>query len=284
MYVSPQKVVENMVEAGRAKAELPAKDLFIRGFLSACLLGYATALALKFSTQTGISTLGAIIFPVGFVMIVLAGLELVTGNFALVPLAVIERKTSLSKLMSNWFWVFFSHVVGGAFFASLFFIALTYSGALGGGVLAEKIASIAEAKTLGYEKFGLAGLLTVFVKAILCNWMVTMGVVMAMTSQTVGGKILAMWLPIFTFFALGFEHSVVNLFVIPAGMMFGANVSISQWWVWNQIPVTIGNLVGGILFTGLALYITHRKLGVEKTAFQKKEVSSLSLEEEGGRV
>ena len=67
-----------------------------------------------------------------------------------------------------------------------------------------------------------------------------------------------MWLPILTFFGQGFEHAVVNMFAIPAGMLFGADVSLAQWWAWNQVPVTLGNIVGGLLFTGLALYLTQR--------------------------
>jgi len=72
------------------------------------------------------------------------------------------------------------------------------------------------------------------------------------------GKIAATWLPIFTFFALGFEHTVVNMFIIPTGMLLGAKVSVYEWWVWNQIPVTLGNFVGGFVFTGLALYTTFK--------------------------
>jgi formate/nitrite transporter FocA (FNT family) len=112
----------------------------------------------------------------------------------------------------------------------------------------------------------------VFFKAVLCNWMVTMGVVLAMTSTSTAGKILAMWLPIKTFFAQGFEHSVVNMFVIPAGMFLGADVSITQWWAWNQIPVTLGNIVGGGLLTGLALYFTYGKFpaaGLEPEAHRE---------------
>ena len=71
-----------------------------------------------------------------------------------------------------------------------------------------------------------------------------------------------MWLPIMTFFAQGFEHSVVNMFVIPAGMLLGAHVSLADWWVWNQIPVTLGNLAGGAIFTGLALHLTHGRAPV----------------------
>jgi formate/nitrite transporter FocA (FNT family) len=89
--------------------------------------------------------------------------------------------------------------------------------------------------------------------------MVTMGVVMSLTSQSTIGKIAAMWLPILTFFAQGFEHSVVNMFVIPPGMILGSQFSFSDWWLWNQIPVTLGNIFGGFIFTGFALYVTHKK-------------------------
>jgi formate/nitrite transporter FocA (FNT family) len=87
--------------------------------------------------------------------------------------------------------------------------------------------------------------------------MVCLGVVMAMTSKSTIGKIVGAWLPIFTFFAQGFEHSIVNMFVIPAGILFGAKATIADWWIWNQIPVTIGNFVGGSIFTGFALYLTY---------------------------
>lgn len=68
-----------------------------------------------------------------------------------------------------------------------------------------------------------------------------------------------MWLPILTFFGQGFEHSVVNMFLIPAGIILGANISLAEWWLRNQIPVTVGNVVGGFLFTGLPFYITHHR-------------------------
>ena len=68
-----------------------------------------------------------------------------------------------------------------------------------------------------------------------------------------------MWLPILTFFALGFEHAVVNMFLMPTGMLFGANITLFDWWFWNQIPVTLGNLVAGFTFTGMGLYLTHRR-------------------------
>ena len=96
-------------------------------------------------------------------------------------------------------------------------------------------------------------MVTVFVKAMLCNWMVCLAVVLAMSTTSTIGKIATAWIP-----AQGFEHSVVNMFIIPTGMMMGAKVTVAQWWFWNQIPVTLGNLVGGFVFTGLAIYATYR--------------------------
>ncbi len=259
-YVKPDAVVENMVQAGTAKAKLPIRDLLVRGFLSGALLGFATTLALTATLQTRIGIVGAIIFPVGFVMIVLLGLELVTGNFALVPLALREGRISRSDLLSNWGWVFLGNLLGGMFYAVLFTLTLAPD-----SEMVKQLMVIAEAKTLGYAKLGSHGMLVAVSKAILCNWMVTLGVVMALTSQSTIGKIAAMWLPILTFFAQGFEHSVVNMFVIPAGMILGAHVSVSDWWLWNQIPVTLGNVIGGVIFTGLALHLTYRKIPASVT-------------------
>ncbi len=255
-YVKPAEVVKNMIETGAAKAALPARDLLIRGFLSGALLAFATSLAVTATIQTGVPLVGALVFPVGFVMIVLLGLELVTGSFALVPLACLEGKISATTLLSNLTWVFLGNLIGSLFYGALLGVCLTTMGANAPDAVAAKLVAIAEAKTLGYAKFGTAGVVTVFIKAILCNWMVTLGVVMAMTSRSTAGKIAASWLPIFIFFAQGFEHSVVNMFVIPTGMLLGAKVSFSDWWLWNQLPVTVGNFVGGFLFTGLALYLT----------------------------
>src|SRR5574337_1715242 len=230
-YVKPDAVLENMVQAGTSKAKLPVRDLLIRGFLSGALLGFATTLALTATLQTRAGIVGALIFPVGFVMIVLLGLELVTGNFALVPLALRERRITIADLLTNWGWVFLGNLVGGIVYASLFTLTLSPE-----SEMAKQLVAVADAKTLGYAKLGLQGVAVAFTKAILCNWMVSLGVVIALTSQSTVGKIAAMWLPILTFFAQGFEHSVVNMFVIPAGMIVGAHVSVGDWWLWNQVP------------------------------------------------
>jgi len=252
-YVKPDAVVAQMVQAGALKSRLPVRDLLTRGFLSGALLGFATTLAFTASLQTRVGLVGALVFPVGFVMIVLLGLELVTGNFALVPLAVLEGRSDAGALLANWAWVFLGNLLGGVFYALLFTASLP-----AGSEMARQILVAAEAKTLGYQRLGAQGMAMAVGRAILCNWMVTLGVVMAFTSQSTAGKIAAMWLPIMTFFAQGFEHSVVNMFVVPAGMLLGARVGLADWWLWNQIPVTLGNVAGGMVFTGLALHLTHR--------------------------
>jgi formate/nitrite transporter FocA (FNT family) len=102
-------------------------------------------------------------------------------------------------------------------------------------------------------------MLTLFVRGMLCNWMVSTGVVGAMISTTVTGKVVAMWMPIMVFFFMVFEHSVVNMFLFPSGLLLGGNFSIMDYLIWNEIPTVLGNLVGGLSFTGLTLYATHVK-------------------------
>jgi formate/nitrite transporter len=257
-YAKPSDVVGTMIESARSKLALAPRDLMIRGMLSGALLGAATSLALTGAVTTGQPIVGALIFPVSLVMIVLLGLELVTGSFGLLPLARLEDGVDIKKIIANWGWVFLGNLVGSIIYGALLAIALTDMGRIEPAGVAARIVAVAEAKTIGYAAFGTAGMVTAFVKGILCNWLVCLGVVMAMCTTSTIGKIAAIWLPIFLFFAQGFEHAVVNMFLIPTGMILGAKVSLFDWWFWNQIPVTLGNIVGGFVFTGLALYVTHR--------------------------
>jgi len=257
-YVKPADVAAAMMEAGRRKLSLPPYDLIIRGMLAGAILGVATSLAFTGAVSTGQPLIGALIFPVGLIIIVLLGLELVTGSFALLPLPWLERDVSGTAVMTNWGWVFSANLIGGVVYGALLVIALTNMGAVEPTGVAARIISVAEAKTTGYAAFGLAGFVTAFVKGILCNWMVCLAVVLAMSTSSTIGKIATAWMPIFIFFAQGFEHAVVNMFIIPTGMMLGAKVTLGDWWLWNQIPVTLGNIVGGFVFTGLALYLTYR--------------------------
>ena len=264
-FIKPAEVVTSLVAAGQTKASLSIRDLLIRGFLSGALLGFATTLALTATAQTSTPLVGALVFPVGFVMILLLGLELVTGSFAVTTLAAVSGRRSWMEVTANLLWVFLANLAGSLVYGVLVYVVLTNMGHDAPSGIAASIVKIAEAKTTYYAAHGTAGMVTVITKAILCNWMVCLGVVMAFTSHSTIGKIVAMWLPILTFFAQGFEHSVVNMFMIPTGMLLGAKVSIADWWLWNQLPVTLGNFVGGFLFTGLFLYWTYKPAAIATT-------------------
>jgi formate/nitrite transporter len=257
-YVNPSELVAEAVRVAKRKAQLGVHDMLLRGALAGAFLGFATSLVFMVQTQGVPPVVGALLFPVGFVMLVLLGLELATGNFALLPPAVAAGEITLGQLLRNWFWVYLGNLVGSAGYALLFYLAITNCGQNNGGPAGDLLRAAAQKKTLGYMAAGGAGWSTAFIKAVLCNWMVTVGTLLAMVSRSTIGKIAAMWLPILTFFAQGYEHSIVNMFVIPAGIFLGAPVSFGNWWLWNQIPVTIGNIISGSLLTGLALYSTFR--------------------------
>jgi formate transporter len=189
------------------------------------------------------------------------GFDLLTGVFVLTPLALLDKRpgVTVNGVLRNWGLVFLGNFAGALTVAFIMAFVFTYGFSTDPGAVGAKIAGIGEARTLGYEKFGLAGWLTIFLRGVLCNWMVSMGVVGAMISTTVSGKVIAMWMPIMLFFAMGFEHSVVNMFLFPSAMIMGGNFSISDYMLWNEIPTALGNLVGGLAFTGLTLYSTHVK-------------------------
>lgn len=260
-YVNPRKLLRDALTAAEKKVSLSVADMLIRGILSGVFLGFATSLAVVVTAQGLPPVVGAILFPVGFVMLVLLGLELATGNFALLPAALAAGRISYAKLLRNWSWVYAGNLLGSVLYALLFYWAVTSFGATSSGAVGDLLKSAAQKKTLAYMSLGPKGWATALIRGILCNWMVTIGTLLAFVSSSTVGKVVAMWLPIMTFFAQGFEHSIVNMFVVPAGMMFGAPVSTQSWLFWNQLPVTLGNIVSGALFTGLALYVTYCEKG-----------------------
>ncbi len=256
-YVKPVELVADSIAAAERKAALPVRDLLVRGALAGAFLGYATSLVFVVTSQGVAPIVGAVLFPVGFVILVLLGLELATGNFSVLTQGWLAGRVSAGDLLRNWSWVYLGNLLGAVFYAGLFVLAITNFGHADGGPLAEGVRQASQKKTLAYAAIGGAGWGTAFVKAILCNWMVTLGAMLAFVSRSTFGKIAAMWLPILTFFAHGYEHSIVNMFLIPAGMLLKAPVPVSSWLLWNQIPVTLGNIVGGAICTALALHLTY---------------------------
>jgi len=184
-----------------------------------------------------------------------------TGVFVLTPLALLDKRpgVTLGGVLRNWGLVFIGNFAGALTVAFMMAIIFTYGFSVEPDAVGKKIAGIGEARTLGYAQYGAAGMLTLFIRGMLCNWMVSLGVVGAMISTTVSGKVIAMWMPIMLFFAMAFEHSVVNMFLFPSGLILGGNFSVMDYMIWNEIPTVLGNLVGGLAFTGLTLYSTHIK-------------------------
>jgi len=278
-YVNPQALMQETVVVAKKKSTLTISDMLIRGMLSGVFLGFGTSMAIIVTAQGLPPVVGAIMFPAGFVILVLLGLELATGNFAVLPAGLMAGEVSFMKLLRNWTWVYFGNLLGCVFYAFLFYLTVTNFGATSSGPVGEMLKAAAQKKTLAYMALGYKGWASAMTKGILCNWMVTIGALFMLVSRSTIGKIVAMWLPITVFFAQGFEHSVVNMFVIPAGMMFGAPISIRNWFFWNQIPVTIGNIVAGVFFTAAALYLTYgAKQSVSNETAAEKEIAPLEGE------
>ncbi|TFH86022.1 formate/nitrite transporter family protein [Billgrantia azerbaijanica] len=258
-YLVPSEFVTKMVDAGESKVHMSTRDTLIRAFMAGAILALAAVFAVTVAVQSGSFLLGAILFPVGFCMLYLMGFDLLTGVFMLTPLALLDRRPGVTPaaILRNWGLVFVGNFAGALTVAAMMAFVFTYGFNTDPGPVGEKIAGVGEARTLGYAEYGLAGWLTIFVRGMLCNWMVSMGVVGAMISTNVSGKVIAMWMPIMLFFFMGFEHSVVNMFLFPSAMMMGGGFSVMDYLIWNEIPTALGNLVGGIAFTGLTLYTTH---------------------------
>jgi len=258
-YLEPSEFATKMVDAGEQKIFMSTKDTIVRAFMAGAILALAAFFAITVIVKTGSVLVGAMLFPVGFIMLYLMKFDLLTGVFTLVPLAVIDKRPgcTMNELLRNWGLVFLGNFAGAltvAFFASFI---LTYGYNTDGGALAEKVSTIGESRTLGYQEHGVAGWFTIFIRGMLCNWMVSMGVVGAMISTSAGAKMAAMWMPIMLFFFMGFEHSIVNMFLFPFSMIMGGEFTIVDYFVWNEIPTALGNLVGGFMLVGLPLYWTH---------------------------
>ncbi|PKV79294.1 formate/nitrite transporter family protein [Nocardia fluminea] len=260
-YLPPADFVEKMIDAGETKAFMSTRDTVIRAYMAGAILALAAAFAVTITVNTGEPLLGAVLFPVGFCMLYLLGFDLLTGVFTLVPLALIDKRRGVTvrSMLRNWGLVFVGNFAGAFTVAVMMAVILTMGFSVDPSAVGEKLGEIGESRTLGYAEHGAAGMLTLFIRAVLCNWMVSTGVVAAMMSTSVSGKVIAMWMPIMLFFYMGFEHSIVNMFLFPSGLLLGGDFSLGDYLIWNEIPTVVGNLVGGLTFVGLTLYATHAR-------------------------
>ena len=260
-YLNPSEFVGKMIDAGEAKVFMSTRDTVIRAYMAGAILALDAAFAVTITVQTGSALVGSLLFPVGFCMLYLLGFDLLTGVFTLVPLAWIDKRpgVTLRAVLRNWGLVFVGNFAGALTVALMMAVILTFGFSMAPNEVGAQLGTIGTSRTVGYADHGAAGMLTLFLRGVLCNWMVSTGVVAAMMSTSVSGKVIGMWMPILVFFYMGFEHSVVNMFLFPVGIMLGADFTWADYFVWNEIPTVFGNMVGGLLFTGLAIYLTHYK-------------------------
>jgi len=256
-----------MIDAGEAKVFTSTRDTVIRAYMAGAILALAAAFAVTVNVQTGQPVVGALLFPVGFCMLYLLGFDLLTGVFTLVPLALIDKRPGVTvrSVLRNWSLVFVGNFAGALSVAVMMAVTFTFAFSTDPNEVGQTIGKIGEVRTVGYADHGAAGMLTLFIRGVLCNWMVSTGVVAAMISTSVSGKVIGMWMPILLFFYMGFEHSIVNMYLFPSGLMLGGDFSIMDYFIWNEIPTIIGNLIGGLTFVGLTLYATHARTGAVRS-------------------
>jgi formate transporter len=276
-YIAPAEFAAKMVEAGESKVFMSTRDTLIRAYMAGAILALAAAFAVTITVNTGNALVGALLFPVGFCLLYLLGFDLLTGVFTLAPLALLAKRPGVTwgGVLRNWWLVFVGNFAGALTVAVFMAIIFTMGFSHAPDAVGQKIGHIGESRTVGYAAAGAAGMLTLFIRAVMCNWMVSTGVVAAMMSTSVSGKVIAMWMPILVFFYLGFEHSVVNMYLFPSGILLGGQYTWVDYLLWNELPTCIGNLVGGVTFVGAMIYATHFKTAPKRNA-QKSVDSTLA--------
>ncbi|MEO6030571.1 MAG: formate/nitrite transporter family protein [Burkholderiaceae bacterium] len=254
--VPPAEMGAALAADAAKKASYTAPHLLVRGFLCTPFLAYGACVVFAMVAAGIPLGVAGLVFPVGYVTLSFLGLEMATGSFATMPIGMYAGVVTPAQVLRNWTWTLTGNLAGGLFFAWLLWFSLTKGGLVPPNDMLTVIAHTAEHK-VSYHQFGAIGWCAAVGMGVLCNWLVSLGSVMSKASRSTVGRALLMWIPVGTFFALGFEHTVVNMWLIPCGIFAGADVSLYDWWVWNQIPVTIGNILGAMVFNGTLWYYTH---------------------------
>jgi formate/nitrite transporter len=272
MFNAPQEIIRANIGSGKTKASLPLGKMFLLAIMAGAFIaigGAASNTAVHDIDNVGLArTLAGTIFPVGLMMIILCGGELFTGN-CLIFMAVLDKQTKLTRMLRNLVVVYLGNFIGALIIDTLIF----YSGNL------DYTAGRLGAYTIrvALTKVGIAPG-KAFCSGILCNILVCMAVLMAGAAKDIAGKIAAIFFPIFAFVVSGFEHCVANMFYIPIGIMAAGNETYAakaeelygitaeqlsaltpRGLLSNLIPVTIGNVVGGVVFIGTMYYLIHIK-------------------------
>ena len=286
VFHPPVAIVAKAGDAGKYKVGLPAWNMVLRGFMSGAYIAMGAALATVCSTGIVYSaaqiTAGAVpggfasagmsqlilgaVFPVGLIITVLTGAELFTGDAMLAPMAAFIHKITWGQVINLWIWVYIGNFIGSVVFAYICangpFVTFNEAGAASITAFGTRAVAIAGAKV---SYVGMMGMWSAFLKAIACNWLVNLAILLGICSDDMVGKFFGIWFPIMAFVSSGFEHSIANMYFIPAGIMTAGltgTATTANWvnmWTANVIPVTIGNIVGGLLFVGIIYWVAFRK-------------------------
>lgn len=256
-YFKPEQIMEITVGNGVKKTKYPLAETLILGFEAGAFiaLGYLLYIRVTATLPASLeglgSLIGASVFPIGLILTLLAGGELLTGNMMAVPLARIAHQISTKTVIKNWFLITISNFIGAIFVAYVFghVVGLTETGPFLG-----KTVSIAEHKLE-------ASFLQAFLSGIGCNWLVAAAVWLSYGAEDITGKIAGIWFPTMTFVAIGFQHVVANMFVVPAAIFAGH----FTWYEYlqNFVPVFLGNAVGGSMFVAMAYWFAYKKREVK---------------------
>lgn len=248
---TPKEIAALVIQSGVSKSHAPVSALLILGFLAGAFIATGFLLDIHVIYQLPADwgsfggLLGAAVFPVGIILTVLAGGELLTGNMMTLPVAWFARQISGLAVLRNWFWVTVANFIGSITVAYFFGHLLGMTE----GDFLKKTVAIATAKVN-------ADFMHAFISGIGCNWLVCLATWMAFASKDVVGKILGMWFPIMAFVAIGFQHVVANMFIVPAAI-FAGYLSWAEY-LPNFVAVFLGNAVGGAIFVGLAYFLAFR--------------------------
>jgi len=255
-FKSPADITATVCTAGCAKIKMNWWKLLILAFLAGAYIAFGSQLAVTCaaSIPKEWASLQKLVFggvfPVGLMLVVIAGSELFTGNCMVPVISCLNKEAKWSGLFRNWFWVYIGNFIG-ALFCAYFLAHLT--GLLRVDPWNTYIGNIGVMKTsLGWGE--------AFWRGVGCNWLVCLAVWMALSADDIAGKILAIWWPIMAFVALGFEHSVANMFFIPASIICTGKVTWGAFFINNLIPVTLGNIVGGAFFVGTLYWWVYMRV------------------------
>ena len=290
VFHPPVAITAKAGDAGKYKVGLPAWNMVLRGFMSGAYIAMGAALATVCSTGIAYSaaqiTAGAVpggfasagmaqlilgaVFPVGLIITVLTGAELFTGDAMLAPMAAFIHKVTWMQVINLWIFVYIGNLIGSLVFAYICaygpFVSFDAAGVGTVSAFGSRAIAIAAAKT---SYVGLMGFYSAFLKGIACNWLVNLAILLGICADDAVGKFFGIWFPIMAFVSSGFEHCVANMYFIPAGIItqgfvtdptkIVASVNWVTMWTSNLIPVTLGNIVGGLFFVGVIYWVAFRK-------------------------